>query len=91
MGLLADTNGSTPYVHQNGNGNGSGHANGNGDVNGVGNGQISSSVLNPHLLSLLQQVATGQVRPDTAALQLRELSSGYQQVSFPFSASTCYA
>ena len=42
--------------------------------------QIASSVVKPQLLQLLQQVASGAVRPDSAALQLRELSSGSQQV-----------
>ena len=84
LSVSADTNGATPNGYQNGNGNGNGpgHSIGNGN----GNGQISSSVLNPHLLALLNQVATGAVRPDSAALQLRELSSGYQQVR---TSSTC--
>ena len=79
--VSAATSGATPngYHNGNGNGNGAGHSNGNGN----GNGQISSSVLNPHLLALLNQVATGAVQPDAAALQLRELSSGYQQVTPP--------
>ena len=42
--------------------------------------QIASAWLNPQLYQLLQQVASGAVRPDAAALQLRELSSGSQQV-----------
>ena len=83
--MLADSNGHVSTGYQNGHSNGNGNGNGS-SSNGNGNGssgQIASPVYNPHLLALLQQVASGHVRPDTAALQLRELSSGYQQVRSP--------
>lgn len=41
---------------------------------------VSSTVVDPELLQVLQKVASGGVQPEAAARHLRELGAGYQQV-----------
>lgn len=41
---------------------------------------VSSNVVDPQLLDVLQKVAAGGLPPETAARHLRELGAGYQQV-----------
>lgn len=45
-----------------------------------GNGAVSSTVVDPQLLQILQKVAAGSLPPEAAARHLRELGAGYQQV-----------
>lgn len=44
-------------------------------------GAVESTLLDANLLSLLEAVQAGRLQPEAAALQLRERSAGYQQVS----------
>lgn len=45
-----------------------------------GTSPATSQSVDPQLVSLLQQVASGGLHPETAARHLRELGAGYQQV-----------
>lgn len=46
----------------------------------VNGSSVSSTVVDPQLLQVLQNVAAGGLQPEAAARHLRELGAGYQQV-----------
>ena len=50
-------------------------------TNGNGAGAVESQLVDSGVLAMLEAVRTGALEPGVAAMQLRERSAGYQQVS----------